>query len=493
MIVRQNGKRGEVGRSEVVVLSLAGPEVRVLQATRRGEAPVVQRWASVTAPADDESRVRAAVQALEQAGIRERRVVVCLPARSVVIRRVELPPAEADQLPQLVAFEAQRHLSLPLDQLATGYCELSTTADGSDGREVLLAVTRRAELARLERVLQATGIRVEGYAAAPLAASDAWMEEAAPTPGITSWLLLAPEEEGLIAQAVHRGTPMFTRFLPRNGGSWKADLRRSLAAHAIQAPEAAVQEVVVAGGVDTEGLEALLALPVRSVDAGVTPGCGELSAEWVSLVGAARQWLGAGSYPLKLEPQGRPEAARTQGRSRAVVGMAAALAVAVALGGWQFDRQRRSAADLQEADQLSQQAAQDRKLLTELAKRREKLKAQLTALGGSTTSSDEPPLELLRRAASLAPPGVWLTEMTFERGQPLRLQGSTRDAAQVGRWQRSLEQVGGFRAVELGYLRSATVGETPVTQFRIDCSLAQAAVASPPSERAVQQVSRELP
>jgi len=493
VIVRQSSKRGEAPRSEVVVLSLSGPEVRVLQAGRRGEAYLVQRHASVEAPSDEEARARAAVQALERAGIRERRVVVCLPARAVVIRRVELPPAEADQLPQLVAFEAQRHLSLPVDQLATGYCELASASKGAAGCEVLLAVTRRAELARLERALQACGLRVEGYAAAPLGAADAWLEAATPSPGVKSWLLVAPEEDGLVAQAVSEGLPVFTRFLPRNGGSWKGDLRRSLAAHSIQAPETAVQEVLLAGGVNPEGLGALLGLPIRSIGGGTVPGGGELSAEWAALAGAARQWLGIGSYPLRLEPQGRPEAARSQGRSRALAGMVAALALAVALGGWQFDRQRRSAADLAEADRLTQQASQDRKVTTALVKQREKLKAQWSALGGTATSGSEAPLELLRRAASLAPAGVWLTEMTFERGQPLRLQGSTRDATQVGRWQRSLEQVGGFRAVELGYLRSATVGETAITQFRIDCTLAEPAVAKPQQERVGQQASGELP
>jgi Tfp pilus assembly protein PilN len=474
------------------VLSLSGPEVRVLQAARRGDAPAVQRWASVEAPADEDGRARAAVQALERAGIRERRVLVCLPARAVVLRRVELPPAEAEQLPQLVAFEAQRHLSLPVDQLATGFCELPKRS-GASGCEVLLAVTRRAELARLERSLLAVGIRVEGYAASPLAVADAWLDAATPGRGVTSWLLVAPEEDGLVAQAVCGELPVFTRFLPRNGESWKGDLRRSLAAHALQSPEEAVQEVFLAGDVDASGLSAAWAVPVREIGNSTVPGSGELTADWAALVGAARQSLGTGHYPLRLEPQGKPEAARTQGRSRALAGMVAALAVAVALGGWQFDRQRRSAADLAEADRLTGQSAQDRKLTTALVKQREKLKGQWTALGGASVTGDDPPLELLRRAAALAPPGVWLTEMTFERGQPLRLQGSTRDAAQVGRWQRSLEQVGGFRAVELGYLRSATVGETPVTQFRIDCTLAEVTADKASSPRAVQQASGDLP
>lgn len=476
MIVRPSNQRAEASRSEVVILTLSGTEVHVLQALRRGDAPHVQRWASEEAPADEEGRARAAVRALERAGIRERRVVVCLPARSVVLRRVELPPAEPEQLPQLVQFEAQRHLSLPVDQLATGFCALPCPV-GSSGTPVLLAVTRRAELAKLERALLAVGVRVEGYSVSSLAVADAWMEAATPTAGVRSWLLLAPVEEGLVAQAMHEGQPLFSRFLPRNGGSWKADLRRSLAAQALQQPEAAMREAVLAGGLEPEGLGELLGLPAHAA-ASQLPGAESLSAEWAPLLGAARQWLGAGGTPLRLAPQGRPEAVRSQGRSRALAGMVAALAVAVLLAGWQFDRQRRGDADLETADRLSQSADQDRKLLTALVKQREQLKGQWTALGGDEAASPEPPLELLRRAASLAPPGVWLTELTYERGQPLRLQGSTREAEQVGRWQRSLEQSGTFRAVELGYLRSATVGETPVTQFRIDCTMPESGRAA---------------
>ncbi|MCC2669214.1 MAG: Tfp pilus assembly protein ATPase PilM [Armatimonadetes bacterium] len=497
VIGKATARRGDHARSEIVVASISGSEARVVEASRRGSEVIVHRWGTAEAAAGDEGRAKAIVQALEKAGIRERRIVLCLSARAVVIRRVELPPAAPDQLEQLVAYEAQRHLPLPVDQLATGYHVLETPGaasgkpGGAPGIDVLLAVTRKAELARLERALIAAGLRVEGYAVAPLAVTDAWLPEVEPAMNGTPWLLVAPDENGMVAQAIHRGSPIFTRFLPGNDGGWRADLRRTLAAHAVQYPDSAIRQVALAGGEDADLLAQATGLPARSYgSAGSAPGCSELPPDWGALAGAVRQWLGAGRYPLRIDAQGRTEAAQTQSRSRALLGAAAALALAVVLGTWQFDRMRAGSAGIEEASRLNQQAADDRKLLTALVKQREKLRNQWEAIGGAQAASADEPLELLRKAAAIAPPGVWLTEMSFERGQPLRLQGTARDAAQVNKWLRSLERVGEFRAVELGFLRSANVADTPVTQFRIDCTVSNPAAAGGGTGRAGQEVSR---
>ena len=132
MVARQGKKRNAPPRLGVVVASLSGTEVRVLQAAARGPEVAVQRWGAADAGSDDESRARALVEALARAEIKERRVVLCLPAQSVVIKRVQLPPAAPEQLPQLVQYEAQRHLPLPVEQLASGY-QSSPSVDAALG------------------------------------------------------------------------------------------------------------------------------------------------------------------------------------------------------------------------------------------------------------------------------------------------------------------------------------------------------------------------
>lgn len=476
MIVRQNGRRENPPRSEVVVARVTGSMVQVLQASRRGEELVVQRYGTAEIAAGDSGGAQAIVDALGRAGIRQRRIAVCLSGRSVLLRRVELPPAAPEQLPQLVAFEAQRHLPLPVDQLATGYYVLPPASviggnGAAPGTEVLLAVTRRSEVARLERALAAEGLRAEAYCSAPLAVMDAWLPGIDRQPLGRPWLLAASDEEGVVAQVIESERPLLTRFLPAGGASWMADLRRWLSAYELQQPETAAKECVAAGELDPFAVGPGLNLPCRGAGERLPETGEELSGEWAAVVGSARQLLGVGHYPLWIEPQARADAARSQGRSRAAALTVAALGVAVLLGVWQFDRQQRSAADAIEAERIATQTAADRKLLGELRKKRDALREQWTAVGGAAAARDTPPLELLRRATATAPAGVWLTEMSYEAGEPLRLQGTAREEASVGRWLRSLEHSPGFTSVSLGFVRSGDVGETPVTQFRIDCTL----------------------
>lgn len=473
-MARQNGRSN---RSEVVVARVTGSTAQVLQAVRRGDSlEVLRSGTAEVAPGD--SGAQALVDALNRAGIRERRVVLCLSGRSVLLRRVELPPASPEQLPQLVLFEAQRHLPLPVDQLATGYRVLPReTVAGANGAgpdtEVLLAVTRRSELARLERALAAEGLRAEAYCAAPLAVADGWLPgvDHPPTATAGPWLLLAEDDGGIVAQVIRGERPLVTRFTPASRESWAAELRRWLAAQALQHPEDTPRECVVTGELEPLAVGMSLGLPCRSVGT-LPPGLGEpLPGDRAALIGAARQLLCLGRYPAWIEPQARMDAARSQGRSRAALLTAAALGIAVLLGVWQFDRQQRGAADAQEAERLRKQVASDRKLLGELRKRRDALREQWSAVGSATEAVEAPPLELLRRAAATAPAGVWLTEMSYEAGEPLRLQGTAREEASVGRWLRSLESSAGFASVGLGFVRSADVAGMPVTQFRIDCTL----------------------
>jgi hypothetical protein len=473
-------KRKDRAPQEVVVASLGGSEARVLQAARRGGEVVFQRWGA--APLAPGEEARALLQALSQAGIPERRVVLCLPARSVVMRRVQLPPAAPEQLPQLVAFEAQRHLPLPLGELASGYHELGPVDGATPGTEVLLAVARREDLARLERALASCGIRVEGYGIEALAVADAYLPGAPPAANGDARLLLAPEESGIHAQVLRDGRLLFSRFVPYNGGDWSAELRRSLTAYSVEHAESPIGEVVLLGKGDADQVSRAVGLPVvqsASGEGGVPP-------EHASLAGLARQALGAGHYPLRLPPQARPDGTRSQSRYRAAALAVAAFALAAAFTAWQLDQARTRSLEGAEAARLARQTERDRKLLDGLLVQRDALREQLREMGGGG-APPVPPLELLRRVAAMAPPGVWLTELGYVQGKPLQLEGTTRDAAQANRFLQSLERVPEFRGVELGYLRSAAVQDTPVTHFRIDCTLAEQAPAENAAVREVQR------
>ncbi|MDB5339771.1 MAG: Fimbrial assembly family protein [Planctomycetaceae bacterium] len=79
------------------------------------------------------------VHYLAEKHITTKQVIVTLPRESVVVRRLELPDAPDDELPQMVRFQAAAKSSLSLDELALDFIPLPRR-EGSPTREVLLAM-----------------------------------------------------------------------------------------------------------------------------------------------------------------------------------------------------------------------------------------------------------------------------------------------------------------------------------------------------------------
>jgi len=487
-------------RSSVVVVAFSDPPatealgtVRVLQATRHGSELVVQHWGAVASGSHGEGQATAVVKALTEAGIKERRVTVCLPSRSVATKRLQLPPCEPQDLPQLVAFEAQRYLSLPLDQIAAGYHIFpgppSDGRPGGSNQDVLIAVTRKAELSTLERAMTAAGLTVEGYGVDSLAVTDAYLPASEAGLNGAARLVLAPDGAGIHAQVIAGERLLFNRFLPSNGGGWAADLRRSLAVYSVEHADAPIQDAVLVGEGDETALSGAIGLAVRR--ATVQPAqMGGLSVppEYGALVGLARQWLGLGQYPLRLPPQGWEGAGKTQSQSRMLLGGALAATLAAGLVMWQVDQRRVRAEEIAKAGRISKQAERDRKQLARLARERDRLRLQVAAMGGAADASGAgaAPLELLSQVSARAPADVWLTQVNYQAGRPLQLLGTARNAVHVTDYVRSLETLKGFHRVALGFLRSASVENVPVTHFRIECALAG---AEPPTAGASPAVS----
>lgn len=461
----------------MTVVGFHGGEVRVLEASLRGGRVVVDRWGSAPASAEDLRGCEAA-RACSEAGIKTRAVVLCLPAQAVVLKRVQLPPAAPEQIPQLVQFEAQRHLPLPIEQLATGYELMGEST--ADGTEVLLAITRRDELARLAASLESAGLQVEGCGIDALALAGECVQRGGPTENGHARLLVSADSEGVHAQVLHGGRLLFNRYLAFAGSDWSTDLRRSLTSYALDQPARPIGEVVILGDADETALARITHLPVRHLVRESPNAAGNPPPkEFAALAGVARQWLGAGELPLVLEPEAWRSEVRKSGRSTALLAVAATVAVVGVVVTLQFEQQEKRRADAESARKLTRLLDADKKQLTRLRQSREELAERLRQTGGdpasvgaAAASRGGTPLELLRQVSTRIPSGVWLTEVIYRQGQPLQLIGTSRQGPYVTTFIRSLETLPSCRRVELGFLRSATVEETPVTHFRLDCTLA---------------------
>lgn len=456
----------------VLVLSLGGEQIRVLQAALRGGELVVT--ASGTAPAggDEDATARAVQELLTRSGINERRVIVVLPAQSMALKQVDLPPAAADQLAQLVTFEAQRHLPLPIDQLAVGYQVLRGTVPtgsaGTVGTEVLVAVIRKTELSRLERALAAVGLTVEGYAVDTLAALDACLPASGIAANGKADLLLAADAGTLHAHVVAGGRLLLSRSLDTAEEGWASDLRRSLATFSLGHGETPIAASIFFGDSAVTEVAQAVGVPVErgAIPPGESQGL-KAPESWLAPLGAARQWLGEGQFPLRIEPQGWAVSSGRGGRGLALAGALAALVLAAGFVAWRLNSTRKQDRESLLAREEAKQTDQLETRLKRLNGERADLTAQEAAVSGVAGAT--PPLQVLRTISDKLPDQVWMTGLHYQAGKPVQIEGTSKTASAATGFLRGLNGLPIFKRAELGFLRSADENGVPVTHFRIDC------------------------
>jgi hypothetical protein len=142
--------------SNLLVLELQPDRVVGLEASVGRDGTKILRtiscvWTDDTRPDADATRAGEFLRSqLTQAGATSQQVLFVLPRESVVARKLELPDAPDEELPNLVRFQAATRLATPVDQLALDFLPLPPDPDHA-GRNAL-AVSIDAK--RLERGLK---------------------------------------------------------------------------------------------------------------------------------------------------------------------------------------------------------------------------------------------------------------------------------------------------------------------------------------------------
>lgn len=106
---------------------------------------------------------------LDEAGIGREAATVVLPRESVILRKLDLPDAPDDELPDLVRFQAATKASTPIDELALDYLPLPADA-ATVGRAAIAVTMDRQKLARIEAVLRGAGLNVSRVTLSTIAA-----------------------------------------------------------------------------------------------------------------------------------------------------------------------------------------------------------------------------------------------------------------------------------------------------------------------------------
>jgi type IV pilus assembly protein PilM len=105
--------------------------------------------------------------------IRGREVLLSISGQSVFMRFVKLPPVDAAQVGQVVAFEAQQNVPFPIDEVTWDYQMMPNRAAGSEAEAVIVAMKKEvleAEVAAVERA----GVKIKRVDVAPFALFNAF-------------------------------------------------------------------------------------------------------------------------------------------------------------------------------------------------------------------------------------------------------------------------------------------------------------------------------
>lgn len=139
--------------------------LRVVQYRARAEKIEIIKAISVPIPTeirqeDAESLGAFLRQALEQAGIRERRAALDIPREKVVINTLSVPPTPLDDLPSLVHFQIVKELPFAADQATLDFA-IRGEYDEKAPADVLVAAVRNEVLSFYTSVAREAGLSLE--------------------------------------------------------------------------------------------------------------------------------------------------------------------------------------------------------------------------------------------------------------------------------------------------------------------------------------------
>lgn len=108
---------------------------------------------------------------LTAAGVGARAAVLVLPREDVVTRRLDLPNAPDEELPELVRFQAAARSATPVDQLVIDFIPLPPVS-AELGRPALMTSIEQSDLERLRRVCEAAELELLSLQVSPFAVAE---------------------------------------------------------------------------------------------------------------------------------------------------------------------------------------------------------------------------------------------------------------------------------------------------------------------------------
>jgi type IV pilus assembly protein PilM len=141
-----------------------------------------------------------------------RSVVLGVANQRVVVRLLNFPHMEEEDLRSAISFEAQDHIPMALDEAVFDYVVLGPQAEGSDLDRILVVAAHKEMIGRYTSALRAGGLRPAGIDVKALSLTRSTLPDAFFDEGATLLLDVGTELTNLVV--VQESNPTLTRFIP---------------------------------------------------------------------------------------------------------------------------------------------------------------------------------------------------------------------------------------------------------------------------------------
>lgn len=230
-------------------LDIGSSSVRAAEVSTKTDPPTMERFASVELPrgsvaggeiADPAAVAGALKQLVAKGRFSVKRTAIGIGNQKVVVRQIDMPVMEEEELRGALQFQAQEYIPIPIEDAILDFQILEEVTDESGERvlKVLLVAAQREMVGGFVAVVQEAGLDPAVVDLNPFAAMRALA---------SSTQLLGPRESeaiidigaGITNIVVHeQGKPRFVRILPMGGGDITDALVAGLSIDAIEAEEA---------------------------------------------------------------------------------------------------------------------------------------------------------------------------------------------------------------------------------------------------------------
>lgn len=199
----------ESTREEIVALEVRTSAERGVEVLRSARTELLENFAA------DPEVVAAQIKKLVRE-VSTRQVLVVIPREVAVFRQFELPAVPADELPDLVRFQAATRFSTPVDELVIDYIPFAPRVEGM-GHSVLAASLDKDLLERWRKGCELAGLQLVGCTVSSVGLAEAVVRL---TPNQTTrrpTLIVYGEAAKIELLLLDEGCPLFSAVVHLRG------------------------------------------------------------------------------------------------------------------------------------------------------------------------------------------------------------------------------------------------------------------------------------